>query len=81
MGVGAGAIGRERHLAVARPGGELRDVLGRHVLVDDGRQVAGVEPGDQREILVGIVGQFLEQDLVHDHRGRVREHQRVAVGR
>jgi len=61
--------------------GELREIFGRHVLADDRRQVTRVHPRDQHEVPVRIVGQLLEQHLVHDHRGRNRPHQRVAVRR
>ena len=63
MGERSGAVGRGRDLAVPAPGGELLDVLYRDVLVDRGRQVPGVEPCDQREVLVRIVGQLLNSTL------------------
>ncbi len=80
VGKRADAVGGGRNLAVLGPGMELRDVLHRNVLVDRRRQMTGVEPGDEVEILVGIVGQLFEQNLVLHHRRRVGEHQRVAVG-
>ena len=81
MGIRARAVGAERHAVGARVVDELLEVGRRHILVDDHRQVAGVEPGDQREVPVRIVGQLLEQHLVHDHRRRDGLHQRIAVGR
>ena len=81
MSVGAGGVGADVRLVLARILGELVEIGDAGAGSDDGRQAACRHVGQQHEVLVGIIRQVLVEHLVHDHRRRDREEDRVAVGR
>jgi hypothetical protein len=76
------ARGGERDLAGPRlgVGHQLVEVLHGHSRVDGDHHRVDAHADDGVEILLGVEAWRLEQELVHHHRRRMGEPQRVAVG-